>query len=199
MPRSSKRNFFLSRPISKITPLPVRETACQLMKTQIVVCLSHRWPPTVCLDPKAQMRCNIADTAGVSGQYPAHTMVFIMTLLWTTINITSTQTNEEVPRRDAWFQCVFKGLRWYKCVWFRLWFVLYLSECLWSPGIIIQSTMKPNHEKIQCKQAASEKWTRTRPLVLIVAHHVQRIMTLNFFLCVRVCTQATSEIFNNAP
>lgn len=41
--------------------------------------VSHRWPPTVSSNPKAMMRCSIADTAG---QYPACTVVFIRTLLW---------------------------------------------------------------------------------------------------------------------
>lgn len=44
--------------------------------------VSHRWPPTVSSNPKAMMRCSIADTAGAPGQYPACTVVFIRTLLW---------------------------------------------------------------------------------------------------------------------
>lgn len=119
------------------------------------------------------MRCNIADTAGAAGQYPAHTMVFIMTLLCISINITSTQTNEQISHRNTWFQCAFKAFRRYKCVWFQLWFVSYSSECLWCAGIIIQSTMKSDTVRAHCFRGA----IKNMAISLIVAHNVLWIMS----------------------
>lgn len=93
MPRSFERKFpffFFSYPISKISRLTAREAACHLMKTQRV---------ELVIDGHTQSARtpNSADTAGASGQYPTHTMLFITPLFWITINSTLTQSNEAAP------------------------------------------------------------------------------------------------------
>lgn len=74
------------------------------------------------------------------------------------------KTNEEVPHKHTWLRCAFKGLRWYKCVWFL---ALICSHSV-NKAITYNTSMQfPTNELL---------------LVSIVAHNVPGIMTLSFYI-----------------
>lgn len=100
-----------------------------------------------------------------------HTVVFTMTLLWITINITSTQTNEEGPHRGTWLQCA---------AWKTFSVRNLIISAMICPVIIWIFFISVNDYSVNKTYSTSTQSRRNElePLVLIVAHILLRIFNI---------------------